>query len=86
MVSWFSNTYEVINERQIFFRESAYIPDRVMIKGEQAIIVDYKREVQDAKHKNQVRKYRDLLRTMGYTDIRMFLIYVDEPLLIEVDG
>ena len=82
---WFSNEYEAINERQIFFRKSTYIPDRVMIKANEVIIVDYKREVQDIRHHEQVRKYRDLLQAMGYKDISMYLVYIDDQELVKVD-
>ena len=82
---WFSNEYEVINERPIFFRNSIHIPDRVMINADEAIIIDYKREVQDQKHHTQVRKYGDLLRQMGFNNISMYLVYIDDPQLVKVD-
>ena len=56
-----------------------------MIKANEVIIVDYKREVQDIRHHEQVRKYRDLLQAMGYKDISMYLVYIDDQELVKVD-
>lgn len=86
MKEWFSDAYEVINERKIFFGRSTLIPDRVMLDNREAIIVDYKREVQDPKHHQQVRKYRNVLDRMGYEQISMYLVYVNERELVKVNG
>ena len=43
-------------------------PDRVMISGKHAIVIDYKfGHEQPTSHLEQVRDYMSLLRQMGYT-------------------
>ena len=84
MNDWFNGDYEVLNEREIIVNGDISIPDRVMIKNNKAIIIDYKREQKDVKHQNQIKNYGKLLTKMGYEEIEMFLIYTDDQTLVEV--
>ncbi len=84
LTGWFSDEYEVINERQIFAKREVLIPDRVMVKNNAAIIVDYKREKKSQQHINQVKAYGKVLADMGYTPIELYLLYIDDQNLIEV--
>ena len=52
-------------------------PDRVMIAGDRAVVVDYKfggREPE--RYRRQVLEYLALLRQMGYTETEGYLWYV----------
>lgn len=52
-------------------------PDRVMIAGNRAVVVDYKfGEQRAAQYRDQIRRYGELLRQMGYTQIEGWLWYV----------
>ncbi len=54
-------------------------PDRVMLKGRRAIVVDYKfgkREGEEAGYRRQIRRYLDLIRRMGYNECEGYLWYV----------
>jgi ATP-dependent helicase/nuclease subunit A len=84
MKEWFSGDYEVLNERQILAKGEIAIPDRVMLKDNKAVILDYKREQKDLKHHHQIKKYGTLLAEMGYEDIKCYLIYTDDQTLVEV--
>ena len=81
---WFSNKYEVFNERGIIANGKVHIPDRVMIEGARALIIDYKREKQDLKHHRQVKNYGQLLHNIGYAEVEMYLIYIDDQTLVKV--
>ncbi|MCF8371766.1 MAG: UvrD-helicase domain-containing protein [Bacteroidales bacterium] len=79
---WFSGMYDIKTEEAILSREGRIkIPDRIMIKGEKVIVLDYKfgNKTEDA-HKKQVSHYKNLLRQMGYKDIEAWLwyYYLDE--------
>jgi len=53
-------------------------PDRVMISGNRAIVVDYKfGRKQTGSHRNQIIRYAELLQRMGYTEIECYLWYVN---------
>ncbi|MGI6222881.1 MAG: UvrD-helicase domain-containing protein [Prevotella sp.] len=51
-------------------------PDRVMIDGQKATVVDFKFATPIEDHVWQVRRYMNLLRKMGYTDVKGYLWYV----------
>lgn len=76
--NWFNGTYTLYNECAILGADGGKSrrPDRVMIKGSEAIVVDYKFGREDEKYNDQVRKYMELLKELGYTDIKGYLWYV----------
>jgi len=52
-------------------------PDRVIIKGEEATVVDFKFGARmTPEHQAQVRQYMELLRKMGYPSVKGYLWYV----------
>lgn len=79
VVPWFSGDWEVKREAAIILNSGKVRrPDRVMIKGNQALVVDYKfGEVKNPFHKAQVRAYMKDLKQMAYDSIQGFLWYVE---------
>ncbi len=75
MQSWFDGSWEVINERNIVTPEGNIRPDRVMIKGSEVVILDYKTGAKSDSHKTQMRRYRTAMEKMGYKNVQTFLIY-----------
>ena len=75
---WFEKKWDVKAESDILIKnEKVRRPDRVMITGKKAIVVDYKfGEVEEDSHRSQLRKYIKLLKEMGYTDVSGFIWYV----------
>ena len=82
---WFSTKYQVLNEAEILTPEgSVYRPDRLMINGKEAIIIDYKfGDVKRPEHVRQVRTYMRLVEQMGYM-VRGYLYYIEQNERIEV--
>ncbi len=79
---WFSDKWDAIhNEHDIIHSEQTTIglsrPDRVMIKGKRAVIVDYKfgSERQNA-HRQQIMRYAELMRRMGYEQVEGYIWYL----------
>ena len=66
---WFAGQYTILAEQDILTPSgNMHRPDRVMINGNHAIIIDYKFGLeQPASHLEQVRDYMALLQQMGYT-------------------
>ena len=85
---WFSGPWELYNECAILHWENGALqtrrPDRVMIKGKEAIVVDFKFGKPYPKYKQQVREYMGLLKDMGYTHVRGYLWYVSKNELEEI--
>jgi ATP-dependent exoDNAse (exonuclease V) beta subunit len=83
--SWFSGEWEVLNERDILRGDSSrHRPDRVMIKGDTAVVVDYKTGEESEKYRYQVEKYMNDLKKMGYSKISGFILYINDNNLVEI--
>lgn len=76
---WYNDSARVLNEVDILFGNGlSKRPDRVMISGQQAVVVDYKfGDRKDKRHHAQVKNYLGLIRQMGYDDVRGYLWYVE---------
>lgn len=76
---WFDETYKLLNEVNILTPDGYMLrPDRIMIKDNEAVVVDYKfGKRQNAAHKTQVQEYMTLLSDMGYRNVTGFLWYSD---------
>ena len=77
--AWYDGSARVLNEVDILFGKGlSKRPDRVMIKDNKVIVVDYKfGERQDKRHPNQVRNYLQLIRKMGFERVDGYLWYVE---------
>ena len=96
---WFDHSWTLKNECEILYRDKegnykTCRPDRVMIQGKQAIVVDYKsgkyRSLDTKTSKDyheQVREYMQHLQSMGYEKTEGYLWYIDaeviEPVCID---
>ncbi len=88
IAKWFDEGWsEVRNENDIIVPhgESARRPDRVMIKGRHAIVVDYKfGEHERERYTEQLRDYMLLLSHIGYTVVEGYIWYVRLGKIVEV--
>ncbi len=76
---WFDGDWDAVrNENDIIVPAGeTYRPDRVMIKGATAVVVDYKfGTTENPKYAAQLRNYMALLAQMGYTDVAGYIWYV----------
>lgn len=81
---WFSKKWEVKNEASVLTTEGyTYRPDRVMIRDNEVIIVDYKFGNEFDSYTHQIRRYSNLLQKMGYSKVEGFLWYVDSEKLVK---
>ena len=76
---WYNDQYHILNEVEILSKEGlTKRPDRVMLRGDEVVVVDYKFGQRLLKsHQAQVRNYLRLIREMGYTQVSGFLWYVE---------
>lgn len=84
--AWYSGDYRVLNEVQILQPKGTFSrPDRVMIRGEEAIVIDYKfGEKEDRKYIRQVKYYTDQIKKMGYKDVKGYICYITLEKVVEV--
>lgn len=85
--SWYSGEYRILNEVQILLPKGTFVrPDRVMVKKDEAIVIDYKfGEKEDKKYLKQVNYYMGYIKKMGYKRVSGFLFYVSLNKIIEVE-
>ena len=80
---YYTNLYDIYNEQDIITSEGNIIrPDRLVIKNNDAIIVDYKTGVEDLKHKSQLDNYASVIKSMGYNIVKKILIYINTSIKI----
>ncbi|MBQ7856856.1 MAG: UvrD-helicase domain-containing protein [Alistipes sp.] len=83
--SWFDGQWqEVRRESNILSKQGIRRPDRVMIRGTEATVVDYKFGQEEKSYRQQTADYMSLLREMGYSRVRGFIWYVRESRIEEV--
>ena len=84
---WYSGKYQVLNEQQVLHPSLSFIrPDRVMINGDQVVVVvDYKfGESIESKYVKQVQRYVNSIKSMGYANVQGFLFYVKLHKVVKV--
>ena len=76
--AWFDGSYAVVCERDILLPDAGMArPDRVMLRGDEAVVVDYKFGRKEEKaYRRQVGFYCKLLRQMGYRRVEGHIWYV----------
>ena len=85
MRSWFSGDWQVKRECGILLTEGKMLqPDRVMMRGEEVVILDYKTGRPQEEHQRQVRTYAQTLKSMGYTNVTAYLFYITVNHLLPV--
>ena len=78
---WYSGEWTLYNECSIIYNDEqgkmqTRRPDRVMMKGKEVIVVDFKFGKKKPEYSTQVREYMSLLSEMEYTDIKGYIWYV----------
>jgi len=83
--NWFSGAWDVRTEVPILLPGGTTNRiDRLMLKGKQAVVVDYKTGEPSRSDHQQVSEYLDILRKMGFTDVEGFLLYTRDRNVVAV--
>lgn len=86
--SWYDGSWKLFNECDIIQRVQDNVkihrPDRVMVKDNYCIVVDFKFGGEHKKYNKQVKRYMNLLSKMGYSGVEGFLWYVDNDKITQV--
>ena len=83
---YFSDEVIIRNESELITVDSDgknfQRPDKVIIKDDELIIIDYKTGEKDKKHENQVNKYAMYFNELGYKSVKKILVYINEDIEI----
>ena len=89
---WYSGEWRLFNECDIIWIENGKLlnrrPDRVMMKDNDIVVVDFKFGKPNKRYNRQVHDYMRLLARMGYDDFHIsgYLWYVDMQQVEKVDN
>ena len=85
---WFSGKWKLYNECAILFHKDEELqvrrPDRVMMKEDKVIVVDFKFGNPSPAYQEQVREYINLLKEMGHKHVQGYLWYIYKNVLEEI--
>jgi hypothetical protein len=82
---WFKPGTRVLTEAEILLPTGvSRRPDRVIINGDKAVIVDFKSGEENTHYSDQINQYRNLLLDMGYRDVEGYLWYIDKNKIVTV--
>lgn len=86
VANWFSDQWQQIHIENSIIAPGIGTrrPDRVMINGNKAIVVDYKFGERNNSYRKQIALYCSLLKKMGYSETKGYLWYVREGDIEEV--
>jgi len=76
--AYFTRDYSIKTEAEILLKDGSVArPDRIILKDNLAVVIDYKTGSIKDSHKKQVIEYADMLEEMGYSVSDKILVYVD---------
>lgn len=82
---FYSGKGKVLREKSLLVPGKGELrPDRVVLFGKHAVVLDYKTGKAESHHKSQVRQYMNALRNMGYLPVEGYLLYFDEEEIIRI--
>ncbi len=86
IADWFSGDNQVYVEKSILVPgKGEFRPDRIIEKGEELIILDYKFGDPRSSHEQQLKTYRSAIEKMDYSKVSAYLLYPESGLLLEIE-
>jgi len=85
LITYFTEDAVVFNEREIVTHDGQIIiPDRLVFTNDkEVVIIDYKTGEASAKHQQQILKYGEVLKSMGFKIKKRYLIYIGEEIVVK---
>ncbi|GAA0872616.1 UvrD-helicase domain-containing protein [Gangjinia marincola] len=80
---YFNNDLIIHNERDVFYDGEILRPDRVVISGNSATIIDYKTGGERSIHEEQISLYKKAYQSLGFNVSQCVLIYLNESVSIK---
>lgn len=80
---YFTENYIIYNERDIITKSGQFLrPDRLAIKNNKVIIIDYKTGNVDKKYESQLDAYATVLKEMNYIIVKKIIVYTNDKVQI----
>ncbi len=84
MAKWFDGTWKLLCEQAILINGEECRPDRVMIRGNEVVVLDYKFGTKQTEHHKQVKNYIAALKALGHQNVKGYLWYAQTGEMEEV--
>ncbi len=84
MANWFDGTWKLLCEQAILINGEECRPDRVMIRGNEVVVLDYKFGAKQTENIKQVKNYIAALQALGYQNVKGYLWYAQTGEMEEV--
>lgn len=79
--TYFSEGQQILNEQEILTANGSSLrPDRIVISGNKATIIDYKTGKPSPSHKEQIMHYADVLKEMDFEIKHSIIVYIDQKI------
>lgn len=74
---FFEEDNTVMNEREILLKNGKILrPDKIVISGDKAVVIDYKTGKEDPSHVRQLNDYAAALNELGFEHVEKKVVYV----------
>lgn len=81
----FEQGWKVYLEQELLFKNKLVIPDRLQLRDDELVIVDYKTGNEDQKYIRQIQAYGDAARSIfNKKSIKLYIIYLDPFKIVKV--
>ncbi len=81
---YFMPPYKVVNERALMSKQHIKIPDRVVMNGDKAVVIEYKSGKKRNSDTSQLSGYAHELKKFGFTEVKKILIYIEKNQIEEI--
>jgi CRISPR/Cas system-associated exonuclease Cas4 (RecB family) len=76
---------EIINEELILVQdEEAKRPDRIIVKSDEIVVIDYKTGKEKLQHQFQISNYNTILQEMYGLNVKSYLYYTETNELVAI--
>jgi ATP-dependent exoDNAse (exonuclease V) beta subunit len=84
LIEYFSSNYEVKTEQAIFSKTEGLLrPDRINIRDNQIILIDYKTGKDNTKYIHQLNQYTKALEEMNFSVVKKILVFINKSVSIK---
>lgn len=83
----FEDAIEILSEQSFIISRNEQIrPDKIIVKPNRTVVLDYKTGQPLKKHNKQLEQYRSVLQEMNYPNVDAHLFYLKNFELVKVEG
>ena len=83
----FNESYKIFAERELLMPDGeVFRPDRVLIKNNAAIVIDFKTGRREKKHIDQIIGYARILHSIGYEEVESKIVYLTDRSVLDISN